>query len=49
MLVCSVMGGGVEGFFKKRYHIFAQAPIHVTTRVTILLGSFVLLPMDYCY
>ena len=40
MLVCSIMGGGVERFFKKRYHIFARAPIHVLTHVTIILGEF---------
>ena len=40
MLVCSTMDGGLELFFRTRYHIFARVSICVTTHVTILLSEF---------
>ena len=40
MLVCFTMGGGLERFFRMRYHIFLGVTICATTHVTILLWKF---------
>ena len=37
MLVCFIMGGDLERFFRMCYRIFLRVTIRVTTHVTILL------------
>ena len=40
MLVCFTMGGGLEHFFRMRYHMYAPVTINITTHNTILLWEF---------
>ena len=49
MLVCLTMGGGLERFFRTRYHYIHELPYTLPLMLPYFYGSFVSFPTDYYY